>query len=80
MGSQGVDKLHALGILGKGVLVGIIDTVRRLSSSGCRWWLTTSSQGVDYTHPALGNGFGPGHKIALGYDFVGDAYNGHNTP
>lgn len=36
--------------------------------------------GVDYRHPALGGGFGKGHKIALGYDFVGDAYTGDNTP
>ncbi|QRV93658.1 minor extracellular protease vpr protein [Ceratobasidium sp. AG-Ba] len=32
--------------------------------------------GIDYTHPALGGGFGPGHKIIGGYDFVGDAYTG----
>jgi len=50
----GVDKLHAAGIRGKGVIVAVIDT------------------GVDYTHPALGGGFGPGFKIAGGYDFVGD--------
>ncbi|KAK0437979.1 pyrolysin [Desarmillaria tabescens] len=36
--------------------------------------------GVDYTHPALGGAIGPGHKIIGGYDFVGDAYNGANTP
>ncbi|KAJ4855603.1 subtilase family domain-containing protein [Trichoderma breve] len=36
--------------------------------------------GVDYRHPALGGGFGPGHKIAFGYDFVGDNYDGTNTP
>ncbi|KAG7085344.1 hypothetical protein E1B28_002910 [Marasmius oreades] len=30
--------------------------------------------GVDYTHPALGGGFGPGFKIVGGYDFVGDNY------
>ncbi|KAL7943982.1 peptidase S8/S53 domain-containing protein [Trichoderma barbatum] len=36
--------------------------------------------GVDYRHPALGGGFGRGHKIALGYDFVGDSYDGENTP
>ncbi|GJJ15901.1 hypothetical protein Clacol_010179 [Clathrus columnatus] len=58
----GVDKVHAMGIFGKGVKIGIIDT------------------GVDYTHPSLGGGFGPGHKIAGGFDFVGDAYNGSNTP
>lgn len=36
--------------------------------------------GVDYTHPTLGGGFGPGFKIAGGYDFVGDNFNGSNTP
>ncbi|KAK8097110.1 peptidase S8/S53 domain-containing protein [Apiospora kogelbergensis] len=28
--------------------------------------------GTDYTHPALGGGFGPGFKIAGGYDLVGN--------
>ncbi|KAH8879495.1 subtilisin-like serine protease [Thozetella sp. PMI_491] len=50
----GVDKLHAAGILGKGAVVGIVDT------------------GIDYNHPALGGGFGPGFKVAGGYDLVGD--------
>jgi subtilisin family serine protease len=36
--------------------------------------------GVDYTHPSLGGGFGPGYKIAFGTDLVGDAYTGSNTP
>lgn len=36
--------------------------------------------GIDYTHPSLGGGFGPGHKIAGGYDLVGDDYDGFNTP
>ncbi|KAF9010760.1 pyrolysin [Cyathus striatus] len=58
----GVDRLHAQGITGKGINIGIIDT------------------GIDYTHPALGGGFGPGHKVVGGYDFVGDAYTGSNTP
>src|SRR5439155_25507784 len=26
--------------------------------------------GIDYTHPALGGGFGPGFKVKGGYDFV----------
>ncbi|MFD7155800.1 S8 family serine peptidase [Kribbella sp. NPDC059898] len=40
--------------------------------------------GVDYSHPDLGGGFGEGHKVVGGYDFVnGDADpmddNGHGT-
>lgn len=58
----GVDKLHKIGVKGKGVKIAIIDS------------------GVDYTHPSLGSGFGIGHKIAFGYDFVGDDFLGYNTP
>ncbi|KAH7107236.1 subtilisin-like protein [Auriculariales sp. MPI-PUGE-AT-0066] len=36
--------------------------------------------GVDFNHPNLGGGFGPGFKIAGGYDYVGDNYNGGNDP
>jgi minor extracellular serine protease Vpr len=32
--------------------------------------------GIDYTHPDLGRGFGPGHRVEGGYDFVGDLYLG----
>ena len=28
--------------------------------------------GVDYLHPDLGGGFGPGFRVITGYDFVGD--------
>jgi subtilisin family serine protease len=40
--------------------------------------------GIDYHHEALGNGFGPGNKVAGGYDFVNDDAdpfddNGHGT-
>ncbi|CAH0044774.1 unnamed protein product [Clonostachys solani] len=30
--------------------------------------------GVDYTHPALGDGLGEGFKVEYGYDFVGDSW------
>ncbi|CEP13145.1 hypothetical protein [Parasitella parasitica] len=36
--------------------------------------------GVDYLHPALGGGFGKSFKVIKGYDLVGDAYTGFNTP
>lgn len=35
--------------------------------------------GIDYDHPALGGCFGPGCRVAYGYDFVGDAYNADPT-
>ena len=40
--------------------------------------------GIDYTHPDLGGGFGHGHKVAAGYDFVNNDAdpmddNGHGT-
>ncbi|MBT9260102.1 MAG: S8 family serine peptidase [Clostridiales bacterium] len=36
--------------------------------------------GVDYLHPDLGGGFGPGYRVAYGWDFVGDAFDGSNQP
>lgn len=53
----GVDKAHAMGVLGQGVKIGILDT------------------GIDYTHEVFGPGFGPGHKVAGGYDLVGDDFS-----
>ncbi|KAF8524710.1 subtilisin-like protease [Hysterangium stoloniferum] len=58
----GVDKLHAQGIFGSGIKIGINYT------------------GIDYTNPVLGGAFGPGNKVAGGFDFVGDAFTGNNTP
>lgn len=57
-----VDKLHALGIKGKGVKIAFIDT------------------GIDYTHPSLGRGFGPGYKVAGGFGFVQDEWDGRSEP
>ena len=36
--------------------------------------------GVDYDHPDLGGCFGPGCRVVGGYDFVGDAFTGEETP
>lgn len=57
--------------------------VQKLHDQGIRGkgvQIAIIDSGVDYRHPALGGGFGPGHKIALGWDFVGDNYTGFNTP
>jgi subtilisin family serine protease len=34
--------------------------------------------GIDYNHPALGGGFGPGFKVEAGWDFVGNEYDVEN--
>ncbi|CZS90101.1 uncharacterized protein RAG0_01247 [Rhynchosporium agropyri] len=57
-----VDRLHALGIKGRGIKIAIMDS------------------GVDHRHTALGPGFGPGHKISFGKDFVGDNYDSTGIP
>ncbi|KAJ6587227.1 pyrolysin [Mycena vulgaris] len=61
----GVDKVHAQGNFGQGIKIGMTDSV---------------PPGIDYNHPLLGEGFGPGFKVIGGYDFVGDDYTGENTP
>ena len=35
--------------------------------------------GVDYTNPDLSDGFGGGHRVAGGWDFVGDDYDAAST-
>jgi subtilisin family serine protease len=35
--------------------------------------------GIDYNHPDLGGCFGAGCRVAVGYDFVGDAFNADPT-
>ena len=34
------------------------------------------SVAIDFTHPDLGGGIGPGFKIIGGFDFVGDNFTG----
>ena len=49
-----------------------------LSGKGMR--VAVIDTGVDYTHPDLGGCFGPGCRVTMGYDLVGDAYDGTNDP
>ncbi|HSN86364.1 MAG TPA: S8 family serine peptidase [Thermoanaerobaculia bacterium] len=35
--------------------------------------------GVDYDHPDLGGCFGPGCRVEVGFDYVGNAYNNDGT-
>ncbi|KAL0060586.1 hypothetical protein AAF712_012645 [Marasmius tenuissimus] len=72
----GVDKLHAKGITGER------DSdrhVRKIPNLDRDLRLTATlvspnsiDTGIDYNHPALGNGYGKGHKITGGFDFIGD--------
>jgi subtilisin family serine protease len=55
-----------------------------LGTGGAGIVVAVIDSGIDYTHPALGGGYGPGFKVAGGYDFVNDDDdpmddNGHGT-
>ena len=56
------------------------DRVQAAGNKGAGIKIGIIDGGVDYTRPALGGCFGSGCKVAGGYDFVGDNYNGSNTP
>ena len=48
-----------------------------LTGTGVR--VAVMDSGIDIDHPDLGGCFGPGCRIEVGYDFVGDAYNNTST-
>ena len=47
-----------------------------LGLSGAGVKVAIMDTGIDYHHPDLGGGFGPGYRVVTGYDFVGDRYDG----
>ncbi|KAI9243602.1 peptidase S8/S53 domain-containing protein [Phascolomyces articulosus] len=59
-----------------------VDTLHQQGNTGQGIHIAIISDGVDYNHPALGGGFGPGFKVFDGWDFVGapsldvDIWNG----
>lgn len=61
-------------------VMGGVDKLRAEGYDGEGMFIAIIDSGVDFNHPALGQGFGPGHKFAYGYDLVGDGYDGTNTP
>src|SRR5688572_2171477 len=48
-----------------------------LTGAGVR--VAIMDTGVDYDHPDLGGCFGPGCRVEVGWDFVGDAYNNDSS-
>jgi hypothetical protein len=49
------------------------DALSRFPSlTGAGQTIAVIDTGIDYTHPLLGGGFGPGKKVVGGYDFVDD--------
>ncbi|WVR07169.1 hypothetical protein IAU60_004210 [Kwoniella sp. DSM 27419] len=56
------------------------DQVQAAGNKGKGVQVAVVDGGVDYTREPLGGCFGPGCKIAGGYDFVGDDYDGSNDP
>lgn len=49
-----------------------IDAYSSLTLDGAGQTVAVIDSGIDYTHPALGGGFGPSFKVIGGYDFVDD--------
>ncbi|KAJ7772696.1 subtilisin-like protease [Mycena maculata] len=57
-----------------------VDKVHAQGNFGAGIKIGIIDTGIDYTHPLLGQGFGPGFKVIGGWDFVGNNYNGEDTP
>ncbi|HET8539466.1 MAG TPA: S8 family serine peptidase [Anaeromyxobacter sp.] len=67
------DLLTALGMTGASV------AGEELGLTGRGVKVAVMDTGVDYHHPDLGGCFGPGCRVARGWDFVGDAFNADPT-
>ncbi|PFH55182.1 hypothetical protein XA68_10493 [Ophiocordyceps unilateralis] len=57
-----------------------VDRLRDKGVTGKGMRVAVIDTGIDYLHPALGGCFGPGCLVSFGLDYVGDAFNGTNTP
>lgn len=57
-----------------------IDKLHAAGIKGKGMKLAFIDTGVDYTHPSLGRGFGPGNKVSGGYAFVEDSWDGSAEP
>ena len=59
---------HALAMTGA-------DVAQESGLTGAGVKVGVMDTGIDYHHPDLGGGFGPGSRVVTGYDFVGDRYD-----
>ena len=57
------------------LMTGADQAQEELGLSGQGVKVAVMDTGIDYDHPDLGGCFGPGCRVAMGYDFVGDAFN-----
>ncbi|KAG6305678.1 hypothetical protein E4U45_008487 [Claviceps purpurea] len=57
-----------------------VDKLRAKGITGKGIKVAVIDSGIDYLHPALGGCYGKDCLVSFGHDFVGDAYNGTNTP
>ncbi|KAG6246305.1 hypothetical protein E4U23_004723 [Claviceps purpurea] len=58
-----------------------VDRLRAKGITGKGVKIAVIDSGIDFTHPALGNGcFGKGCLVSFGTDLVGDAFNGGSKP
>ncbi|CAA9957455.1 subtilisin serine protease pr1c [Pyrenophora teres f. maculata] len=61
-------------------VMGGVDKLHAQNITGKGVFIGLIDSGVDFMHPVLGGGFGPGFKITAGEDIVGNAFTGFNTP
>lgn len=58
-----------------------VDRLRAEGLTGKGIRVAVIDTGIDYNHPMLGGCYGPGCKVAYGWDFAGDEYSGgKSTP
>ncbi|KAG6149185.1 hypothetical protein E4U37_006981 [Claviceps purpurea] len=57
-----------------------VDKLRAKGVTGKGIKVAVVDSGIDYLHPALGGCYGKDCLVSFGHDFVGDAYDGINTP